>query len=100
VNPGDTIDQISLIAQLGIGGVMLAISFVIWRQAQSWMTTQQEAADRRSEKEAERNERLIQIVMQSASEQTKTVREAAEYMHKSSIELRIATDRLTERRPS
>lgn len=89
----DQLEVIGVVGQLGLGGVMLGVTFMILRIAQKWLEEQQRREDQRMQKITEGQERMIGLVMASNSEQLRLITDTAQYLHKAAGDLRLVTDR-------
>lgn len=83
----EQLQTIGIVAQLGLGGVMLIVAGVIFRSSQRWLNEQQARADAAMKVQAEQSERLVTVVMAHQTEQMIVVRETAKFLHDTSANM-------------
>lgn len=105
----EQLETLGEVMKLGLGGVLLIVAAVIFRAAQKWMNDQQARDDKRLAEQQARDdkrlteqnvaqEKLITIVMSHQTEQMGVIRETARFLHEAAADLRVVTDRISERR--
>lgn len=91
----ENLQIISMFSQLGMGGVMLYVAFVIWNRAQAWMVEQQARDDKRWTQVREQDKALLGQTLQVLERQGQTNLETASLLQQAAADLRVATDRLS-----
>lgn len=90
----ETISTIGIIAQLGIGGVLLVAVYVIWSKANEWIEAQQQRDDARWGEVRDHDQEFMIQLMDASREQSKIHQQTAEIMQATVLELKVVVAQL------